>query len=129
LQSTENHPVGLREEFDDHNNPDRCDRMDRPRRQERPRGKFRRALCDWTPFWEREFPVIVIERDGKTIVITGWRAWVVAAVAVVVTTAMLAALAFLVVGIAVSMIAFLLIVMPAVAFVVLMAWFFQPRRR
>jgi hypothetical protein len=30
--------------------------------------------------------VTVIERDGKIIVITGWRAWVVAAVAVVVTT-------------------------------------------
>jgi hypothetical protein len=72
--------------------------------------------------------VIVIERDGKTIVITGWRAWVIGAVAVVVTTAVLAALAFLVLGIAVSMVAFLLIVMPAVAIVVLMAWLFQPRR-
>jgi hypothetical protein len=72
--------------------------------------------------------VIVIEREGKTIVITGWRAWVIGAVAVVATTAVLAALAFLVVGIAVSMLAFLLIVMPA-GIVALMAWFFQPRRR
>jgi hypothetical protein len=59
--------------------------------------------------------MILIERDGKTVVITGWRAWLLAAVAVVVTTAVLAALAFLVLGIAVTMIAFLLIVMPAVA--------------
>ena len=44
--------------------------------------------------------MIVIERDGKTIVITGWRAWLLGAVAVVVTTAVLAALAFLVMGIA-----------------------------
>jgi hypothetical protein len=73
--------------------------------------------------------LIVIERDGKTIVITGWRAWVAVAVAVVVTTVVLAALAFLVLGIAVSMVGFLLIVMPAVAIVVMMAWFFQPRRR
>jgi hypothetical protein len=73
--------------------------------------------------------VIVIERDGKTIVITGWRAWVIGAVAVAVMTAMLAALAFLVLGIAVSMVAFLLIVFPAVAIVVLMAWVFQPRTR
>jgi hypothetical protein len=73
--------------------------------------------------------MIVIERDGKTIVITGWRAWVAVAVAVVVTTVVLAALAFLVLGIAVSMVGFLLIVMPAVAIVVMMAWFFQPRRR
>jgi hypothetical protein len=33
--------------------------------------------------------VIVIEHDGKTIVITGWRPWVVAAVAVVVMVAVL----------------------------------------
>jgi hypothetical protein len=72
--------------------------------------------------------VIVIERDGKTIVITGWRAWVIGAIAVIVTTAVLGALAFLVLGIAVSMVAFLLIVIPAVAIVVLMAWLFQPRR-
>jgi hypothetical protein len=63
--------------------------------------------------------LIVIERDGKTIVITGWRAWVAVAVAVVVTTVVLAALAFLVLGIAVSMVGFLLIVMPAVAIVVI----------
>jgi hypothetical protein len=72
--------------------------------------------------------MIVIERDGRTVAITGWRAWLLAAIAVVVTTVWLAALAFLVLGIAVSMVAFLLIVMPAVAIVVMMAWFFQPRR-
>jgi hypothetical protein len=72
--------------------------------------------------------MIVIERDGKTVVITGWRAWVIAAVAVVVTTAVLAGLAFLVLGIAVSMAAFVLIVMPAVAIVAVVGWFFQPRR-
>jgi hypothetical protein len=33
--------------------------------------------------------MIVIERDGKTVVITGWRAWLLAAVAFVVTTAVL----------------------------------------
>ena len=52
--------------------------------------------------------MIVIERDGKTVVITGWRAWVIGAVAVLVMMAVLAALAFLVLGIAVSMVAFLL---------------------
>jgi hypothetical protein len=70
--------------------------------------------------------VIVIERDGRTIVIAGWRAWVIGAV--VVMTAMLAARVFLVLGIAVSVVAFLLIVMPAVAIVVLMTWAFGPRR-
>jgi hypothetical protein len=62
------------------------------------------------------------------IVITGWREWVVGAVAVVVMTAVLAALAFLVLGIAVSVVAFLLIIMPAVAIVALAAWFSQSPR-
>ena len=35
--------------------------------------------------------MIVIERDGKTVVITRWRAWLLAALAVVVTTAVFAA--------------------------------------
>jgi hypothetical protein len=67
--------------------------------------------------------VIVIEHNGKSVVISGWRAWVIMAAALVMTTALLAALAFLVLGIAVSMVAFLLIVMPAVAIVALVAWF------
>ena len=72
--------------------------------------------------------MIVIERDGKTVVVTGWRAWVIVAVAIGVTTAVLAALGFVILGITVSMVAFLLIVMPAVAMMALMLWFFQPRR-
>jgi ABC-type bacteriocin/lantibiotic exporter with double-glycine peptidase domain len=71
-------------------------------------------------------------RDGpssRRLSSTSSRARFVAAVAVVVMTAVFAALAFLVLGIAVSMVAFLLIVIPAVAIVLLMAWFFQPRTR
>jgi Na+/H+ antiporter NhaD/arsenite permease-like protein len=70
--------------------------------------------------------MIVIERDGKTNVITGWRAWVIGAVAVVVMTAVPPAQAFLVLGIAVSMVAFLLTVMPAIAIVAVMAFFTRP---
>jgi hypothetical protein len=65
--------------------------------------------------------MIVIE------LITGWSAWVIGAVAVVGMTTTLAALAFPVLGIAVCMVAFLLIVMPAVTIVALVALFFQPR--
>jgi hypothetical protein len=79
-------------------------------------------------FSEGDHAMIVIERDGKSVVITGWRAWLLAAVAVVVTTAVLAALAFLILSIAVSMVAFLLIVMPAVAIVALVAWSRDRRR-
>ena len=62
-------------------------------------------------------PMIVIERDGKTVVMTGSRAWIIAAAAVVVTTAVLAGLAFLVLGIAVGMVTFVLIFMPAVVMI------------
>jgi hypothetical protein len=72
--------------------------------------------------------MIVIERDGKTVVVTGWRAWMIVSVAIGVTTAVFAALGFLILGITVSMVAFVLILMPAVAIVALMLWFFQPRR-
>jgi len=71
--------------------------------------------------------MIVIERNGKTVVITGWRAWAIGAAALVVTTAVLCALAFLVFGIAASVFAFVLIAMPAVAMVALLAWLFGPR--
>jgi hypothetical protein len=73
-------------------------------------------------------PMIVIERDGRFVVITGWRAWLLAAVAFVATIAVLAAVAFLVLGIAVSVVAFVLIILPAVVIVALVAWIFQPRR-
>ena len=76
---------------------------------------------------EGDHIMIVIERDGKTVVITGWRAWL-QTTATAVTTAVLAALAFLVLGIAVSIVAFLLIVMPAVVIVAVVVWSFQPRR-
>ena len=72
--------------------------------------------------------MIVIERDGRAIAISGWRAWVIGAVAVVVTTIVLGAVAFLVLGIAVSVVAFLVILIPATAIVALLGSFFRPRR-
>jgi hypothetical protein len=64
---------------------------------------------------EVDHVMIVIERDGKSVVVT--------------TTAVLAALAFLILGIAVSMIAFLLIVMPTVAIAALSNRGERDRRR
>ena len=72
--------------------------------------------------------MIVIGRDGRAIVISGWRALVIGAVAVVVTTIVLGAVAFLVLGIAVSVVAFLVILIPATAIVALLGSFFRPRR-
>jgi hypothetical protein len=73
--------------------------------------------------------MIVIERDGRVIVISGWRAWVIGAVAVVATTIVLGAVAFLVLGIAVSVVALLMILMPAIAIVALLGSFLRLRRR
>ena len=72
--------------------------------------------------------MIVIERDGRVLVISGWRAWVIGAVAVVVTTIVLGAVPFLVLGIAVSMIALLMILIPAIAIVALLGSFLRLRR-
>jgi len=47
---------------------------------------------------------------------------------VVVTTIVLGAVAFLVLGIAVSVVAFLVILIPAIAIVALLVSFLQPRR-
>jgi hypothetical protein len=55
-------------------------------------------------------------------------AWVIGAVAVVVTTIVLGAVAFLVLGIAVSMVAFLVILIPAIAIVALLGSFLRSRR-
>jgi hypothetical protein len=55
--------------------------------------------------WRGRFPPIVIERDGKTIVITAWRAWLIGTVVVVLMMAVLAVLDFLVLGFAVSVVA------------------------
>jgi hypothetical protein len=73
--------------------------------------------------------MITIERNGKTIVMTGWRAWLIGAVAVVVMMAVFGAVAFLFLGIAVSIVGLVVILLPAIALVAIVGWLFQPRRR
>ena len=72
--------------------------------------------------------MIVIERDGRVIVIRGWRAWVIGAIMVVVTAIVLGALAFLVLGIAVSVAALLMILIPTIVIVALLGSFLRLRR-
>jgi hypothetical protein len=73
--------------------------------------------------------MIVIERDGRVIVIGGWRAWVIGAIAVVVTTIVLGAVAFLILGFAVSVAALLIILIPAIAIVAVLGSFLRQRER
>jgi hypothetical protein len=65
------------------------------------------------------------QHDGE---VRGWRAWVIATVAIIGTGIILAAVAFLLLGIAVSLVWFFVILVPVVAIIALVAWIVGPRR-
>ncbi|CEJ83411.1 MAG: hypothetical protein J0H37_09105 [Hyphomicrobium denitrificans] len=68
--------------------------------------------------------MIVITRNGKTTVIDGWREWIVRAVVFVVTLLLLAAVVFLMLGLAVTLGAVLMIAIPAAIVVALLGSMF-----
>lgn len=57
--------------------------------------------------------MIVIRRNGRTVAITGWRAWLVGAVAVFVAWLLLAIVAFVWIGLAVTVSLLVLLALPA----------------
>lgn len=57
--------------------------------------------------------MIIIHTHHRTVVLTGWRAWVAAAVALMVVWLVLAFLAFVLIGVAVTLAAALLLLVPA----------------
>jgi hypothetical protein len=63
--------------------------------------------------------MIVISRDGKTVVITGWRAWLAGAAAVLVAWLLLALVAFVWIGLAVTVGLVVLLAIPALLIVAL----------
>jgi hypothetical protein len=65
--------------------------------------------------------MIVIARNGKTTVITGWRSWLIGAAVFIAATALLFLIAFLMLGVAITVGAVLMIVVPVVAGVALLA--------
>jgi hypothetical protein len=71
--------------------------------------------------------MIVITRNGKTTVITGWRAWLIGVVVFVATTTLLALFAFLALGIALTVTMLLFIAVPVAIGVALIASLFRPR--
>jgi hypothetical protein len=71
--------------------------------------------------------VIVITRNGRTTVITGWREWLVRAVMFVATMLVLAILAFVLLGLAVTLGAIAMIVIPAAIIVALLGSMFSHR--
>jgi hypothetical protein len=67
--------------------------------------------------------MLVISREGKTTVITGWRAWLVCAGLGIVAAIIIIPIAALLLGLTLTIAAFLLFVVPlAVAFAVLTTW-------
>jgi hypothetical protein len=71
--------------------------------------------------------MIVITRNGKTTVITGWRAWLIGVVVFAATTTLLALVAVLVLGIALTISMLLLVAIPVAIGVALIASLFRPR--
>jgi hypothetical protein len=71
--------------------------------------------------------MLVIERNGRTTVITGWRAWLVAAVLFVGLTLLMAVIAFVVLGVAITLGAVLLIIVPVAIGVAIIASLFRPK--
>jgi hypothetical protein len=67
--------------------------------------------------------MLVVSRNGKTTVITGWRAWLVGAGLGVLAAVILVPLVALLLGLTLTIAAFFLFVVPlAVAIAVLTAW-------
>jgi hypothetical protein len=56
--------------------------------------------------------MIVITRNGETTVYTGWRAWLIVGLASIVAAAVVVIVAFLMLGLAITLAAFLLFVVP-----------------
>ena len=72
--------------------------------------------------------MIVVTRNGKTTVVTGWRAWLVGVVVFVAAMALLLIIAFVILGMAITVGAVLLIVVPVAVGVALLASLFRSPR-
>ncbi len=69
--------------------------------------------------------MLVITRNGKTTVLTGWRAWLAGAAALIVAWCTLAFIAFVLIGVAVTIGAALVILVPAIVIVAIVASFLR----
>jgi hypothetical protein len=71
--------------------------------------------------------MIVITRNGQTTVVTGWRAWLMGAVAFLVACGLLFLIAFVVLGVAITVGAVLMIVVPVAIGIALIGSLLRPR--
>jgi hypothetical protein len=73
--------------------------------------------------------VIVLEKNGRAIVITGWRAWLVAAALMVGVSLLMALIVFVILGVAITIGAMLLIILPVVVGIAIIASALQSPRQ
>jgi hypothetical protein len=73
--------------------------------------------------------MIVIERHGRTIVITGWRAWLIGAAAFAAASLLIALIFFVFLGVAVTLGAILLVVTPVFVVIAIIAGALHRRQR
>ena len=72
--------------------------------------------------------MIVITRNGSATVVTGWRAWLASVAVLVAAVVFLFVIAFVVLGVAITVGAVLLIVVPIAAGVAILASLFRSPR-
>jgi hypothetical protein len=77
---------------------------------------------------EADTYMIVITRNGRTTVVTGWRAWFVSVAVLVTAVALLFVIAFVVLGVGITVGAVLLIVVPVAVGVAILASLFRSPR-
>ena len=70
--------------------------------------------------------MIVIERNGKTTVITGWRAWLIGCAAFMAASIVLAIVVFVLLGVAITVTAVLFLVVPVAVGVALLVSMIRP---
>jgi hypothetical protein len=69
--------------------------------------------------------MFVIQRNGQTTVITGWRAWLIGAAAFLAATLLMGMIAFVLLGVAITVGAVLMIVVPVAVGLALLASVFR----
>lgn len=73
--------------------------------------------------------MIVLEKNGRATVITGWRAWLVAAALMVGVSFLMALIVFVFLGVAITIGAMLLIILPVVVGIAIIASALQSPRQ
>jgi hypothetical protein len=72
-------------------------------------------------------PMLVIDRNGRRIVITGWRAWLIVGPAMLLAAVALVAVVSLLLGVAITVATIALFALPLAIGLVLLIGLFQPK--